>query len=340
LAKKHIKRTAEVLSFKTDLVNYVNPLSDYQAVLFQIPEYREHFIHQFNVFLIGYLILNRIPQKHFNRFTACIKAQETGKTGNAVLARHVFQAWFLASMWHDTGYPLGKAGTWAKTLVWKMFGLEEEPSQSPLNVIEPLAARLMRHGAFDWLQFLTDKLRQVFEPDESQGQTLNNTVLDLFVGHLSDDIVASLLLIKAGKQTGLRESIIAASATAVAVHEAGLWKILRRIHFGVHPLAFLLYYCDCAQEHGRQRNGKTEDGLRDWRVTKTEIQVKADAVRSVLTYSKMPGNWKAEVLQLLNRGATVFVGPSKPGYAIEYRFADKREPHCVEFSLLHGEQAD
>jgi hypothetical protein len=40
----------------------------------------------------------------------------------------------------------------------------------------------------------------------------------------------------------------------IAVHDHALWEIIDNVFAESHPFAFLLYYCDTAQEYGRQRS--------------------------------------------------------------------------------------
>jgi hypothetical protein len=309
ILREHLGNLIRVLGFESTLVDYLQPLSDYQPVLFQLRAYREHFVHQFNAFLIGYLILNRLPKPIFEHFRKVLD-QQTPSVG-----RHkpldVFRTWFLASMFHDTGYPLGKARDWIGTLVGRMF-VTKIP---PIDVTDALVARLMLHGAFDWLEFLRSRLCSIFSLNPQNARNLCDRIMEAAVGELDDDVVAALLLIKAAQRLELDESICAWASTAIAAHAEKIWSQLNRIYFQKHPYAFLLFFCDSAQEHGRRRIAEPGD---PWVVTKTEVLFTDDTIRAILDYTQKPNNW-AKVMKANEGPRRVFEGPNGLKFIIDYR---------------------
>lgn len=316
ILREHLKNLIPALEFQASLLAYLKPLADYQPVLFQLPAYREHFVHQFNAFLIGYLILNRVQDSIFDHFREVLDDEPRPSAGGSHRSLDVFRTWFLASMLHDTGYPLGKAGDWTGTLVGEMFGIREVTTRPPVNVTETLAARLMRHGAFEWLEFLRSRLCMIFSPGPQVARDLRDRITEAFVGELDDDVVAALVLIKAGQQLGIDESINAWASTAIAAHDKKMWDPLNRIYFQIHPYAFLLYFCDSAQEHGRRRNAQPGD---PWIVTKTEFFFVNNTVRVVLDYTQKPNNWDKVVVEANKKARKVFVGPKELKFTIDYR---------------------
>ena len=73
--------------------------SDFERNLFLLPSYRGHFIHQFNVFLLGYYILNKL----LNVINKDDRKRIFDKT-----EFHENFVWMLTSTFHDMGYPIEK----------------------------------------------------------------------------------------------------------------------------------------------------------------------------------------------------------------------------------------
>lgn len=323
LTHNHVKEIADCLSFNEKITKYLEPLNDFQEILFQLPNYREHFIHQFNVFLIGYLILNTINKQQFKHFTDCLHND-----------KNVFQAWFLTSLMHDTGYPLGKAGHWSKKFLHKMFDLKDsQAEQQTLNINELLASQLLQHGAIDWLLFIIDEIKRIFNLQENDVDELKQIALNQFLTHLDEDIIAALLLVKAGKDTKLDDTIVSISATAIAIHSEPLQKFLKKIFFSMHPLAFLLCYCDNIQEQGRFRiERKIGD---DWRVRKTSIRVDNNCVKATLIYTKKPGKWDDDIFKKIKNLENIYKGPVDTEYSIYYEFEDGSKMDNVIFEMTN-----
>ncbi len=329
ILSEHLPTIIKALKIKAELINYLQPLNDYQIILFHLPAYREHFVHQFNVFLIGYLILNNVNDVWFEHFRKVLDANTTNSDPTiSHSSLDVFRTWFLASMMHDTGYPLGKAGDWTGALVSRMFGIEENQNRR-VNVTESLANVLMRQGAADWMGFLTAKLCSIFSPGPRVA-ALRQSIRDAFYGELGEDVVAALVLIRAAEQLEIDESISAWAGTAIAAHEKAVWDRLNHIYFQTHPYAFLLFFCDSSQEHGRRRNAQPDD---PWIVTKTEFQFDDKTVRVVLDYTHTPNKWD-QVVAANDKARKVFLGPSNLKFVVDYRLDGKRDLGTLDFESV------
>ncbi len=321
LAKQHIPRIGEAAGVLPELITYAEPLSAYQAILYQLPNYREHFLHQFNVFLIGYLFLTSIDDDRFALFVDAIDGMPTADAEERVVA--VFETWFLAAMWHDTGYPIGKAAAWADDLVTKVFQLKESSQATAPNITEPLAARLMRDGAFDWLDCLTDSILKVFSDHGNlPRERVTRALVNGFLGSLSGDIVAALLLIKAGRDKNVDETILTTASTAIAAHDEHVWKVLSHIDFDEHPFAFLLYHADSVQEHGRLRSDVATEAEM-WEVTESTVTVADAQVTAKLRYSAKPRAWN-KTIDALQESARMYVSRN-PRFTIEFYFDDAED---------------
>jgi len=331
LTRKHVRKLTEFMLLKKELIEYCMPLDDYQAVLFQIPGYREHFVHQFNVFLIGYLILNKLTDQQFEIFIDALNKDAPDKRD----AKAVFQLWFLASMFHDTGYPLGKSNRWAGELLARMFDLEraDELIRADVpNIAETLAVGLMKHGADEWLRILSGALQKRLGLEGEDAGKLDRNLLNQFFNLQSEDLIASLLVIAAGLKTNSSEWLFEEAAAAIALHECELWKGFGKVvTFRGNPFAFLLQYCDAGQEYGRPKSDVSTASAPDYCVENFEIQVDKKNVETIINYSKKPSSWEENVKELLEKIRENYFADKQLGFSISYfSMEDKRE-----FDELH-----
>ncbi len=84
-----------------------------QKNLFIIPNYRDHFLHPFNVYLLGITIISTVNRKFKNNiiddFNHAYRPAGSRKYENI---KDTSVIWFLASMLHDISYPVEKSGHW------------------------------------------------------------------------------------------------------------------------------------------------------------------------------------------------------------------------------------
>lgn len=107
-----IKRVIEDLAGKEyfDLPkgfqSYVDDYHKYEGALQSITNYRDHFIHPFHVFCLGFCILDAWnEEKKRNRTTRTpLKLREK----NHYNLDDELKIWFIASVYHDVGYPAEK----------------------------------------------------------------------------------------------------------------------------------------------------------------------------------------------------------------------------------------
>lgn len=73
--------------------------------LFMIPEYRDHFIHAFYVFVVGMILLKTAPKGIIGEpLSLSSRGDQKGRL-------EMVQTWFLVALWHDIAYILEKGGS-------------------------------------------------------------------------------------------------------------------------------------------------------------------------------------------------------------------------------------
>ncbi|KPA15506.1 hypothetical protein MHK_004286 [Candidatus Magnetomorum sp. HK-1] len=107
LFKQSISRIASYLKInrrmRNTIINLVNDFTFTEESLFQISGYRDHFYHQYMVFIYGVIFLLRLPDTIFNNCFFSDVSEFKEDDCNQILI-----AWFLISMFHDYGYAVEK----------------------------------------------------------------------------------------------------------------------------------------------------------------------------------------------------------------------------------------
>lgn len=85
----------------------------HQKNLFRIPNYRDHFLHQFNVYILGVAFISVIHGQFFNNMVEHFNNSYSPEENHKYKDIHdVCVIWFLTSMFHDIANPVEKSGKW------------------------------------------------------------------------------------------------------------------------------------------------------------------------------------------------------------------------------------
>jgi len=217
---------------------------DFEPVLLLNPRYRDHFLHQLHVFLLGCYIIDKLYNDE------SISAFEQ-KFGNPIE-----DMWLFASSYHDYNYNIQNYDEWINTFFEKTLFLNENPSRLKLDEC---------YVKEDYM-FKTKELCEAF------GLNVDKITLLFFyekiINKKNHGLLGALSLLKLFDQNYppkiKRESLIKA-ARAIALHDEDIWKhfsgksegdfsqkkALEKLEFKDDPLSFLLIFCDTIQEWGR-----------------------------------------------------------------------------------------
>jgi len=256
---------------------------DFEPILKRIPYYRDHFIHSFNVFTLGYYIINRTK---------------------AVLPSFDFKSnafnltWMLASTFHDVAYPMQKMENWLNELFDKFLGVNPRFHYDITQVIPMIYT--------DFLKMISRWHKQPL-----QGPLGTQDLLDLD-WTFYDETCAKLV----EKDHGVLGGLMLAHLLAVKEGFAGerTWDFLFNhlpachsicvhnlsslcIGFRKHPLAFLLILCDEMQEWGRPSKLENMDNIR-----LLDVDVSLEGERIVVTFDALISHERQKLLRKeLNR---------------------------------------
>ena len=222
--------------------------------------YRDHYIHQFQVFLLGLYFID------------CFYEKFKGYTNPEV-------SWLIAATFHDMAYPIQQLDKWMDKFFKEAFLTEK------LGHIE-LESQFVKQGFLRSFNFIMEQFCTKIMNAHFCGDWLakEDSVLQCFYEHITGPnkqhcLLSSISLLKMLYEKKPRiikiddiefsiifREIIIPSALAIALHDKKVWGKLNNdkdwesdrgncplpsLEFERDPLSFLLIFCDCVQEWGR-----------------------------------------------------------------------------------------
>ena len=238
--------------------------------------YRDHYLHQFQVFLLGLYIIDKL----YDNFAEKYKNPEI--------------SWLIISSFHDMAYPVQLHDEWSGKFFNKVFGVTKE-----LGHLE-LKSSFVDKSFLCCLCYLITRLCSVLLKEEVKGNWLSekNVLVNFFYKKITEAknhcILSSISLLKMIQETknlgkitidGMKfkdalEDIFIPSALAIALHDKNVWQELNDkkkwqkfkekvplpfLRFEDDPLSFLLIFCDNIQEWGRPSKSKIYEKEERWK---------------------------------------------------------------------------
>ena len=222
----------------------------FEPILFEGLHYRDHFIHQYLVFLTGLPIINQYGPN--------IKTNLSRIDGVTEDLIDIEKSWLLASTYHDVSYPVQSFEVWLKTFFLDFLNISSTPihiNMSPVLLERDYLFHLNTLSNF--LFKLYKGIRPVLKKED-----IDRLCMEKFLER-NHGIFSSLILldkypISLGPSSekyssDLFFSQVLPSAVAIALHDSDVWdeEIIPKIIFEKDSLSFLLIYCDTVQEWGR-----------------------------------------------------------------------------------------
>jgi hypothetical protein len=226
--------------------------------------YRDHFMHSFNVFLLGYYIINKIysVKPNLNYFGRDIIIENADPDFLRRNQRDANLTWMLASTFHDVAYPIQDTESWLNNLFQNFLGADPKFSLNIKEIIPPIYAdfmyllsRYQKHGKQNALGF-TD---QILEIDWLCHNELGSGLMEKNHG-----VLGALMLCH---RMAIREKFLQKSEPLdflfnhlPACHAISLHALDSiSVTFDKHPFAYLLILCDELQDWCRPSNNDNKD---------------------------------------------------------------------------------
>jgi hypothetical protein len=217
-------------------------------MLYKTEGYRDHFMHQFHVFVTGYIILN-----HIGLDRICNWVNESLKYTQHSLKLNeesILRIWFLTSFIHDAAYVFERFGKGMANFLKEEWGYTFAVEPSGLELLEkkmPFSGYLGKMLEFFMCQKPTNR------------DTLPH-YLDSIIKMDDHGVLSALWSIEkfAKGMTSLRITESYLTALAISFHNPNIFKNLKEgseggISFESFPIPFMLAFCDTAQIWGRTR---------------------------------------------------------------------------------------
>ena len=248
-------------------VDYPEIQKKLEDVLLLKPTYREHFLHQFQVFLLGACIIDEL------------KDYDNGVFKNYSSVENI---WLITSTYHDFNYSIQKYEEWTLNFFKETLMLDINEEKDGKSEVHPGPLKL--ENIFVRQNFLL-KTKTLWE---NLGCEMNSKTVRFFyekaILERNHGLLSALSLLKLfdkGRHK-LNSEEINCAASAIAIHDDKIWgclcgkvicsicknegnnscaewekefadgkSVMENCEFSVNPIAFLLIFCDTVQEWGR-----------------------------------------------------------------------------------------
>lgn len=269
--------------------NLIKEFYSYEYMLFELPRYRDHFIHQYQVFLLGSVIIDEIykisKQKNIKNFAdyyfnSLYVDNSDNKTADT--------AWLLTSSFHDVAYPIERSDQLFNKFFEKFIGPEYKfienvglekivCSEKYIDLIDQLCdlyTSFKIRNAKKW------EYKSLNEKEIIIDQKFKNNFIKRLTNKDHGVLGALILLSNSDRNSRDFSEIIYPSALAISLHNMLIFDLedkenicsvkendkkelfckgnCQLINFEENPLAYLLIYCDLIQEWGREKENLSD----------------------------------------------------------------------------------
>ena len=240
-----VSQLAQILNLQNTLSILANVGPAFESLLGTDVLYREHFIHQFQVFLLGYYLVNKkssLQKKLLEHLNACASSNTSYNIND------LLRVWFVTSMFHDFAYSAGEIEKWLK----RYFDRVQIPPKFRIDWPD-----ILTHYEIEKTKLVALISRKSGQPEDKIAKIIRDAFMkedDHDHGVLSGLVLMSVLHDKI-EATPLDETLLKEICCAIVLHSDSVYSKFGRKQLRISklPLAFLLVYCDSAQQWGRPR---------------------------------------------------------------------------------------
>lgn len=219
-------------------------------MLYKTEGYRDHFMHQFHVFVTGYIILNHIGLDNIQKWTN--NSLKYSPHTLKLKKENILRIWFLTSFTHDAAYVFERFGT-------GMANFLEEEWEYPFSV-EPKGLGLQLVDKNMPFSGYLVKMLECFICKKPTNRDVFPYYVDSIIKMNDHAILSALWLIEKFAKGMPNQRMIECylSALAVSFHNINIYRNLKEgpkagISLESFPIPFILVFCDTLQTWGRTR---------------------------------------------------------------------------------------
>ena len=310
------------------------------------PKYRDHYIHQFQVFLLGALIID------------ILKCNKKIKSKNGFSP----ESWLLAASFHDFAYPIQRYDDYISRFFKQSLSIEE-----PLSFLE-LKNNYTEYSFASHVEHILCSISKCFNDKDFKGETGTNNfnkIRQFFYYEITKSknhgLIGSLGLLKKfeDKKDEINfVHILLPAAVAIALHDDEIWQPLHgletnngkkeecitcvrkiaplgKLDFDAYLLAFLLILCDNIQDWGRHyKDEKWEKPLREANIRLKDILFDSGKLIIQLFFND---TWESRKLMTLKKKTLgkieKLLNSSDIEFVVEYWDREKNGPTSYKFKI-------
>lgn len=188
-----------------------------EEILLQNNKYRDHFIHQFQVFLIGAYILDEMLSiKPYRK--AIISFEEVNKC-------KIEDAWLAASTYHDFNYGLQNFDDWLLKFFSETLFITYSETRERINTLN-LDAAMVRESLVDIIYRLVEAL----DLEEDQIKLTCRFLYEKATRDRNHGVLSALSLLKLSEKQKSKIKIedkgLLQAALAITCHDEDIWEAL------------------------------------------------------------------------------------------------------------------
>ncbi len=188
-----------------------------EEILLRDDKYRDHFIHQFQVFLIGAYILEKMYD--LRDYKAVLDSFENDYQCK------IEDAWLAASTFHDFNYGLQNFDSWLKQFFVDTLSINNKEARDNLNILN-LDSAMVRESFSD----IITNMVHLLTSDEDNIKKANRFFYEKSVRDRNHGVLSSLSLIKLSEiqknKLKINSNALLQSALAIACHDEDIWEAL------------------------------------------------------------------------------------------------------------------
>jgi|GEM_PF-4162085 len=209
---------------------------------------RDHFVHQFEVFLLGWALLDH--------YFSLINDRNDLKDK--------FHWWLITSLSHDIGYPIKSS----YEIISQLAKLYDNPNTTKLSEAfskykDDIKAIVYAKDEYvidaknDTVDIINKSLQDLFQNFEDTDDLVNKLKCNLDHGYNSALLLFDNLIDSAKEQELIQNQLATWTSGAIAIHNLchkKCGKFVEKINIEMNPFAYILYITDCLQEWERPAN--------------------------------------------------------------------------------------
>jgi hypothetical protein len=254
---------------------------DNQDNLKNIPQYRQHFIHSFHVFLTGLRLLS-CRNDALKKCCELVEFPENASSKMLKISEDGFvKAWFFASTFHDISYAIANVENWVNKAVAKTVFLGKDTEKHQEIWVRHQIANIFRFQDYheslhELINFIKSFSQSAKRPSGNDGKDMFQELYEVALGPYSGKrvadhgILSSVMLLNATKSIWGSPWLMLA-ADAIACHSS-LWNSCEDNEKGQDKICIqnkylqsnknimrnLLLISDTIQQWGRSESDKAQ----------------------------------------------------------------------------------